>query len=93
MGIELRYTCLNCKPSQSTRLPPGVSGTSRTSGNLASDRPDWVVFHRTASAIGHWIPLVALDRGEAEVRAGVVSVESGHRSAQVALIRTEVEQE
>lgn len=42
MGIELRYTCLNCKPSQSTRLPPGVSGTSRTSGNLASDRPDWV---------------------------------------------------
>jgi hypothetical protein len=44
MGIELRYTCLNCKPSQSTRLPPGVSGTSRTSGNLASDRPDWVYF-------------------------------------------------
>jgi hypothetical protein len=52
MGIELRYTCLNCKPSQSTRLPPGVSGTSRTSGNLASDRPHWVVFHRTTAAFG-----------------------------------------
>jgi hypothetical protein len=52
MGIELRYTCLNCKPSQSTRLPPGVSGTSRTSGNLASDRPDWVVLPRTTSAFG-----------------------------------------
>lgn len=51
MGIELRYTCLNCKPSQSTRLPPGVSGTSRTSGNLASDRPDWVVLIRWMSAI------------------------------------------
>jgi len=53
MGIELRYTCLNCKPSQSTRLPPGVSGTSRTSGNLASDRPDWVDSPRTPSAFGN----------------------------------------
>lgn len=53
MGIELRYTCLNCKPSQSTRLPPGVSGTSRTSGNLASDRPDWVDIPRTLSAFGN----------------------------------------
>ena len=52
MGIELRYTCLNCKPSQSTRLPPGVSGTSRTSGNLASDRPDWVEIPRQSSVIG-----------------------------------------
>lgn len=52
MGIELRYTCLNCKPSQSTRLPPGASGTSRTSGNLASDRPDWVVLDRTTAAFG-----------------------------------------
>ena len=52
MGIELRYTCLNRKPSQSTRLPPGVSGTSRTSGNLASDRPDWVVCSPRRSAYG-----------------------------------------
>lgn len=69
MGIELRYTCLNCKPSQSTRLPPGVSGTSRTSGNLASDRPDWVDWRLYGLAkrtfrrplCGIWNPATALN--------------------------------
>jgi hypothetical protein len=55
MGIELRHTCLNRKPSQSTRQPPGVSGTSRTSGNLASDRPDWVGISPRTSADGTMI--------------------------------------
>ena len=52
--------CLNCKPSQSTRLPPRVCGTSRTSGNLVSDRPDRVELGLTASVYGPLPTLLAL---------------------------------